>query len=214
LHSLLGDTARAQRFAAEAEAVAPPTIGALMRARVLAYRRDSAGALSALDEVARLGFTMQQAPPEVFRVVLTDATRNRRAALAAADRLLQMADSGAAIHRGRGPRDPFAIRAVAEMFGALALAMRGDSAAAIARAERAARSFPIERDAVEGPGLQRWLAAVYARTGRHRESTAILRRLLAMPSNLGWGELRLDPLWDPLRGSAEFEALIRGLPTI
>jgi TolB-like protein/tRNA A-37 threonylcarbamoyl transferase component Bud32 len=214
LHALLGDTARAQRFAAEAQGVAPPAINALMRARILAFRRDSAGVLSALDEVARLGFTTQQAPTQVIRMLMTDVTRNRAAAHAVADGVLRAADSVAAIRAGRGPRDPFATRSVADMFGALALASRGDSAAAIARAERAALSFPIERDAIEGPSLQRWLAAVYARTGRHRESIAILRRLLAMPSNLGWGELRFDPLWDPLRGNAEFEALIRGLPTI
>jgi TolB-like protein len=212
LHAELGDTARSQRFAADAAPVIAPAVGALMRARVMAYRRDSAGALSALDEARQLGFTMAAAPPEVLRLLLTDP-RDRRAAAAAADGLLRVADSSAARRRGRDTRDPFAVRAVADMYGALGLAMRGDSASAIARAERAAQSFPIERDAIEGPSLQRWLAAVYARTGRHRESIAILRRLLAMPSNLGWGELRFDPLWDPLRGNTEFDALIRGLPT-
>jgi hypothetical protein len=179
----------------------------------MAYRRDSAGALSELNEARQLGFTMAAAPPAVLRALLTDA-RDRRAALAAADGLVRMADSSVERLGGRGPRDPFAVRAVADMYGALGLAMRGDSTAAIARAERAARGFPIERDAIEGPGLQRWLAAVYARTGRHRESIVILRRLLGMPSNLGWGELRLDPLWDPLRGNAEFETLVRELPAL
>jgi serine/threonine-protein kinase len=211
LHAELGDTARARQFAAEAAAVIAPAVGALMRARVLAYGRDSAGALSELDETRQLGFTMAAAPPAVLRVLLTDP-RDRRATLAAVDGLLRMADSSVEKLKSRGARDPFAVRAVADVYGALGLAMRGDTAAAIARAERAARSFPIERDAIEGPGLQRWLAAVYARTGRHRESIAILRRLLDMPSNLGWGELRFDPLWDPLRTDAEFQALLRELP--
>ncbi len=213
LHAELGDTARSGRFAREAQAVITPAVGALMRARVLAYRRDSAGALSALDEARPLGFTMAAAPPAVLRAMLADP-RDRRASLAASNGLMRMADSSVEKLKSRGPRDPFAVRALADMYGALGLAMRGDSAAAIARAERAAQGFPIERDAIEGPGLQRWLAAVYARAGRHRESISILRRLLDMPSNLGWGELRLDPLWDPLRGNAEFQALIRELPAL
>ena len=211
LHAEIGDTARSRQFAAEAAAVIAPAVGALMRARVLAYGRDSAGALSELDETRQLGFTMAAAPPAVLRVLLTNP-QDRRAALAAVDGLLRMADSSVEKLKSRGARDPFAVRAVADVYGALGLAMGGDTAAAIARAERAARSFPIERDAIEGPGLQRWLAAVYARTGRHQESIAILRRLLGMPSNLGWGELRFDPLWDPLRTDAEFQALLRELP--
>ena len=211
LHAEIGDTARSRQFAAEAAAVIAPAVGALMRARVLAYGRDSAGALSELDETRQLGFTMAAAPPAVLRVLLTNP-QDRRAALAAVDGLLRMADSSVEKLKSRGARDPFAVRAVADVYGALGLAMGGDTTAAIARAERAARSFPIERDAIEGPGLQRWLAAVYARTGRHQESIAILRRLLGMPSNLGWGELRFDPLWDPLRTDAEFQALLRELP--
>ena len=213
LQAELGDTARSQRLAAEAEAVVAPTASALMQARVRAYRRDSAGALAALDalDARALGLTMAAAPPLVLQVLLTDA-RDRRASVAAANRLIRVADSVVERHHARGPRDPFAIRALADMFGALGLAMRGDSAAAIARAGRAAEGFPIDRDAIEGPGLQRWLAAVYARTGRHRESIAILRRLLGIPSNLGRGELRLDPLWDPLRTNAEFQALLSELP--
>jgi tetratricopeptide (TPR) repeat protein len=212
LQQAMGDTAQAHRFAADASPLLPASVAPLVRARVQQYRRDSAVALAALGELPPQGFNMASSPPELLRVLLIDARRNRPAAVAAADRLLSAADSVTASRAGRGPRDPFAIRALADMFGALALALRGDTAAAIPRAERAARSFPIERDAIEGPGLQRWLACVYAHAGRHTESIAILRRLLSMPSNLGWGELRLDPLWDPRRGNAEFEALVRELP--
>ena len=50
--------------------------------------------------------------------------------------------------------------------------------------------------------------------GREEESVATLRRLLAMPSFLGWGELRFDRPWEAHRSNAEFAALLRGLPAI
>ena len=209
----IGDTARAARFAEQAVPLLTADVGAAMQAGVLMYRRDSAAALAMIDRADLTDISMVVTPPLLVRVLLLGRGRSR-SGTAVANQLLRLADSVLVGYRSRGPRDPFANAALAEVMGALALALRGDSAAAIARGSAAVRGFPIERDAIEGPGLQRWLAAVYATAGRHEESIAILRRLLAMPSNLGWGELRFDPLWDPLRGSAGFAALLRGLPTI
>jgi serine/threonine-protein kinase len=207
----LGDTARASAFAAQASPRLREAVAMTVQMLAAHYRRDAAAVFRALDTMPSFGNQMQNAPAEAIRALHLAAAGDRAGAHAAAGRLLRSADSASAERRAQGPRDPFANRALAEMFGALALALRGDSAAAIARAEAAARAFPPERDAIEGPGLQRWLAAVYAHAGRRREAVALLRHLLVAPSNLGPGELRLDLLWDPLRGEGEFEALARGV---
>jgi serine/threonine-protein kinase len=209
-HGGLGDTSRAAASLERAAPMLPPELSAELRMRVLVYRRDTVGALAVAESLPASRFIMAATPPSVYQALLGDSPRDRRRAA----RLLHIADSTVRRHGGSDARDPFANRALADIIGALARALQGDSAGAIARADGAVRSFPIERDAIEGPGLQRWLAAVYAHAGREKESVAILRRLLAMPSFLGWGELRFDPLWDPLRGNAEFAALLRGLPAI
>jgi len=53
------------------------------------------------------------------------------------------------------------------------------------------------------------VAKVYVVAGRHQEAIDLLDRLLATPGDdVSVPMLRLDPVWDPLRGEPRFEAML------
>ncbi|HEU5050938.1 MAG TPA: hypothetical protein VFU00_11470 [Gemmatimonadales bacterium] len=91
----------------------------------------------------------------------------------------------------------------------MADALLGNGERAVAEAEAIVRDYKVERDAVEGADMVRWLAATYALAGRREEAIATLRRVMGQPGSQGSGDLRLNPIWDGLRGGPEFEAMSR-----
>jgi serine/threonine protein kinase/Tfp pilus assembly protein PilF len=105
------------------------------------------------------------------------------------------------------------------LLGDLALthACLGDGAAAFRAAEQAMRAVPIEKDAVSGPTPLEFVARVAARLGEVDRSIPVLQKLMTMPYSgaLGPGApltpalLRLDPMFDPIRGDARFQELCR-----
>jgi TolB-like protein/class 3 adenylate cyclase/Tfp pilus assembly protein PilF len=92
----------------------------------------------------------------------------------------------------------------------------GDKATALTLAERAISANPIEKDAAAGTIPLEVLARVAARTGEPDRALAALEKLLARPGfgALEWSTpltpalLRLDPMFDPLRGDPRFQKLI------
>ena len=91
----------------------------------------------------------------------------------------------------------------------------GDKAAALALSERAIAVNPIEKDAMVGPIPIEILARVAARMGEPDRAIAALQKLLSipyagqLPQNvpLTPALLRLDPMFDPLRGDPRFQKL-------
>jgi hypothetical protein len=64
-----------------------------------------------------------------------------------------------------------------------------------------------ERDAVSGPFVLRYLARVYRMAGQAEQAVAILERLSRVPTWVPPAELRVDPIWAPLRGHPQFQRL-------
>jgi TolB-like protein/Tfp pilus assembly protein PilF len=86
---------------------------------------------------------------------------------------------------------------------------------AIKEAERAITLLPSAKDAVDGPGAEENLALVQAMFDGRSRAIWTLKRLLQTPyqsqlygpAPLTSAFLRLDPLWDDLRGDPAFEEL-------
>jgi hypothetical protein len=75
-------------------------------------------------------------------------------------------------------------------------------------AKYAVEMLPICKDAWERPCLVYNLAAVYAFTNEPSLAFEQLAILAETPGGIAYGELRLDPAWDPLREDPRFDRLI------
>ncbi len=78
-------------------------------------------------------------------------------------------------------------------------------------AKRAAELLPVTRDAVDGARLNKYLALTYALTGRKDAALTELAAAAKIPGYVNYGELRLDPIWDPLRDDPRFEKIVASL---
>lgn len=92
---------------------------------------------------------------------------------------------------------------------AVTLAQLGKPAEALAQIDRAVRQY--QDDAFTGPRVIEIQAMVDTLLGRHREAVDRLGWLLARPyqSPLSAVDLRLDPVWNPLRDDPRFAELLR-----
>jgi len=93
-------------------------------------------------------------------------------------------------------------------YRAVALAQLGRRDEAIKQIEQAVQVSP--RDSFDGPRVLEVQAMVNTRLGFHAEAISQLTRLLSSNYRdaITVADLRLNPVWDPLRGDTEFEKLI------
>jgi len=82
---------------------------------------------------------------------------------------------------------------------------------AIREGRRAVELLPVTKDSVIGAMLVKNLALIYAWTGENDPAFEQLSIAAKTPGFLSYGELRLHPNWDPLRGDPRFEQIVASL---
>jgi len=80
---------------------------------------------------------------------------------------------------------------------------------AVREARQAIELHPLEKDRLTYAELIKNLAVVYAWTGEKEAALNELKVLLQIPAPISYGQLRLHPYWDPLRGNPRFEKLVQ-----
>jgi serine/threonine-protein kinase len=93
----------------------------------------------------------------------------------------------------------------------MADAALGNKEDAIREGRRAVELLPVTKDSIIGPLLVKYLALIYAWTGEKDLALEQLAIAARIPSHLSYGELRLHPYWDPLRGDPRFEKIVASL---
>ncbi len=89
------------------------------------------------------------------------------------------------------------------------LACLGDKDGALAEAQRATELRPESKDAFGGPEITEGVAQVHAILGDNDRAIEILEELLGRPSAVTAQSLKVNPVWDPLRNDARFQALMQ-----
>jgi TolB-like protein/Tfp pilus assembly protein PilF len=79
---------------------------------------------------------------------------------------------------------------------------------ALREGRRAVELLPVEKDALEGNFMVKYLAMIAAWLGDKDLACEQLASAIRWPSDLSYGQLKLLPYWDPLRGDPRFEKLV------
>lgn len=79
---------------------------------------------------------------------------------------------------------------------------------ALREGKRAVELVSVSEDAVVGTALLSRLAGVYARVGETNRAFELLEKVTKIPFGATYGSLKLDEVWDPLRGNPRFEKLV------
>jgi TolB-like protein/Tfp pilus assembly protein PilF len=101
------------------------------------------------------------------------------------------------------PNDAKRHQRVAECYAWL-----GEKEAAIAEAKRATELLPEGMDAFDGPVCTQTLAEVYMIVGEYDQALPIVDGLLSRPTQVTVAQLKINPLWDPVRQDPRFIAIL------
>ncbi len=126
-----------------------------------------------------------------------------------ANMAFQAAHERAAAAVRQRPNDAKALIALAQSDAEL-----GQKDDAIREAERATQLLPVEKDVMNGTQLLIKLAGIYARTGEIDHAINLLEQMTHNPdgpSYISFGSLKLDRVWDPLRGNPRFDKIVAAL---
>jgi tetratricopeptide (TPR) repeat protein len=99
-----------------------------------------------------------------------------------------------------------------------ALTVLGLIDAALGRKEDALREgrhavelLPVTKDSIDGAEVMKYLGVIYAWCGEKDLALDQIAATLRIPSTLSYGNLKLHPYWDPLRGDPRFEKIVAQL---
>jgi tetratricopeptide (TPR) repeat protein len=82
---------------------------------------------------------------------------------------------------------------------------------ALREGRRAVELVPVEKDALVGPTMIKYLAMIAAWVGDKDLACEQLAIAVRPPSTVSYGQLKLLPFWDPLRGDPRFEKIVASL---
>jgi len=82
---------------------------------------------------------------------------------------------------------------------------------ALHEARRAVELLPVQKDAINGSLMIRYLAMIAAWVGDKDLACEQLAIAVRPPSTVSYGQLKLLPYWDPLRGHPRFEQIVTSL---
>ena len=201
-----GDLSKAQAIVEEARRVPglkdDDALLAGLALTVMQYRRDYQGALRQLEAEAgrpsagvQFDFTLISLDQGKFQRLAGQGERARRSFEAARLELEQ-----------KTAKDPGDHRVHSSL--AIAFAGLGRRDDAVREARLACDLMPPSKDVVRAfmPGYN--LATVYTMVGQTGEAIATLDDVMAQTGLLSVHDLRLDPMWDPLRSDPRFQALL------
>ena len=82
---------------------------------------------------------------------------------------------------------------------------------AVREGRRAVELLPVEKDAINGPLMIKYLAMIAAWAGDKDLACEQLAIAVQPPSTVSYGQLKLEPNWDSLRGEPRFEKIVASL---
>ena len=82
---------------------------------------------------------------------------------------------------------------------------------AIREGRHAVELLPLTKDSIDGAELMKFLAVIYAWAGEKDLAIDQIEATLRIPSTLSYGNLKLHPYWDALRGNPRFEKIVADL---
>jgi TolB-like protein/Flp pilus assembly protein TadD/predicted Ser/Thr protein kinase len=82
---------------------------------------------------------------------------------------------------------------------------------ALDESRRAVALMPLSKSSLEGADALASFAMVCALTGNHDLAITQLEKLTKVPGGTSYGDLRLSPFWDSLRGDPRFEKIVASL---
>src|SRR5207249_6053197 len=87
----------------------------------------------------------------------------------------------------------------------------GHKEEALREGRRAIELLPVEKDAINGPAMIKYLAMIAAWVGDKDFACEQLATAVRFPNSPSYGKLKLLPFWDPLRGDPRFEKIVASL---
>ncbi len=87
----------------------------------------------------------------------------------------------------------------------------GRTEEALREGRRAVELAPVGKDAMTGPIMVEYLAMIAAWVGNKDLACGQLAVASRAPGGVSYGQLKLMPWWDPLRGDPRFEEIVNSL---
>ena len=166
--------------------------------------RDSVAAANALAALGENGVDtgLVKYSPRIVKGLIARMTKN--------DALARVAFTDARAEQEK------VVRAHPDDAGALCVlglidAALGRKQDALSEGRRAVELVPIEKDAMDGGRMIMWFARIAAWVGDNHLACEQLAIALRYPMAPSYGQLKLMPWWDPLRGDPCFEKIVASL---